>query len=238
MSAEAARGNPAGGGLIAIDGPVASGKSAVGSAIARALGFRFIDTGAMYRALTWLALRRGIDASDGAALAALAASVTLDAGPLPPQGDVAATTIDGVDATPYLRSAPVEQHVSFVSAVQGVRDHLVRRQRELADACAVVVGRDIGTVVLPNADLKVYLDASPETRARRRADQLREQGKPADYGALVTDLRRRDELDSKRAASPLRIASDAVRLVTDDLTLPQTIDRVLALWSARVSSGR
>ncbi len=226
-------GRQAAGGLLAIDGPAASGKSTVGSTIARILDFPFVDTGAIYRALTWLALRRGIDVADGPQLTALAADAQVEVGPLPPEGDVTSIAINGLDATPYLRSAPVERNVSAVSAVAGVREHLIRLQRELANARAVMVGRDIGSVVLPEADLKVYLDASPEARARRRADQLRAQGLPADYEALVADLRRRDHLDSTRAVAPLRMAPDAIHLVTDDLSLAQTIQRVLALWRDR-----
>jgi cytidylate kinase len=217
--------------VIAIDGPAASGKSVVGTTVAARLRYRFYDTGAMYRAVTWLALRRGIDPDDAERLVQLAESVevTVREGHA---GAIEPTTVllDGEDATPHLRDAPVDKSVSFVSRVAGVREALVRIQRELAsDGGVVMAGRDIGTVVLPDADLKVYLDASREVRARRRAEQLREAGLPADVAALVADLARRDGIDSSRAASPLTAAPGAVIINTDDLTLVEVVQRILNL---------
>lgn len=216
---------------IAIDGPAASGKSAVGVALARRLGYRFFDTGAMYRAVTWLALRRGVDAHDAEALTALAdrASIAVrdearDA--IEPTGVV----VDGEDATPHLRDPDVEANVSLVSRVPGVRAALVRIQRELAAAGGVVMaGRDIGSVVLPEAGLKIYLDASREVRARRRAAQMRQAGIEPDFDALMADLARRDGIDSRRQASPLTAAADAVIINTDTLPIEEVVRRIEAL---------
>jgi cytidylate kinase len=216
---------------ISIDGPAASGKSAVGVALARRLGYRFFDTGAMYRAVTWLALRRHVDTRDAEELAALAdcASIAVrdtsdDA--IEPTGVV----VDGEDATPHLRDPDVEANVSLVSRVPGVRAALVRIQRELAAAGSVVMaGRDIGSVVLPDAGLKIYLDASREVRARRRAAQMREAGLEPDVDALLADLTRRDGIDSSRDASPLTAAADAVIINTDTLPIEEVVRRIEAL---------
>jgi cytidylate kinase len=216
--------------VIAIDGPAASGKSVVGQAVARRLGYRFLDTGAMYRAMTWAALERGIDTSDEAALARLAGGARVDvtegAGPGTPTG----VRVDGADATPHLRSDAVEAHVSLVSRVPAVRAALVRVQRALAAAGAIVMaGRDIGTEVLPDADLKVYLDADTGVRARRRAEELRAAGRPADVAAITSELARRDGIDSTREASPLTAARDAVIIDTGELTVAQVVDRIMEL---------
>ncbi len=217
--------------VIAIDGPAASGKSAVGVALARRLGHRFFDTGAMYRAVTWLALHRGVDVRDGDALTELAERASIAVRETP--GDAmepTGVTVDGEDATPHLRDADVEANVSLVSRVPAVRAALVRIQRELAAAGGVVMaGRDIGSVVLPNAGLKVYLDASREVRARRRAAQMRESGKEPGFDALLADLARRDGIDSSREASPLTAARDAVIINTDTLSIEEVVRRIEAL---------
>jgi cytidylate kinase len=216
---------------IAIDGPAASGKSAVGVALARRLGYRFFDTGAMYRAVTWLALHRHVDARDAQALTSLAdrASITVRDTPgdaIEPTGVV----IDGEDATPHLRDPDVEANVSLVSRVPGVRATLVRIQRELAaEGGVVMAGRDIGSVVLPDAGLKIYLDASREVRARRRAAQMRDAGLEPDFDALLADLTRRDGIDSSRHASPLTAAADAVIINTDTLPIEEVVRRIEAL---------
>ncbi len=218
---------------IAIDGPAASGKSVVGALVAGRIAYRFLDTGAMYRAVTWAALRRGIDAHDARALAALAdglriAVVLGEGDAIEPTGVV----VDGEEATPYLREQGVEDNVSLVSRVEGVRAALVRIQRALAAAGRVVMaGRDIGSVVLPDADLKVYLDASREVRARRREEQLRAAGGEPDFGALLADLARRDGIDSSRAVSPLTAAAGAVIIKTDELSIEQVVARILELAS-------
>jgi len=216
---------------IAIDGPAASGKSVAGSTVAARLGYRFFDTGAMYRAITWLALRRGVDPADGDALARLAESVAIAVREGRP-GTIEPTTVllDGEDATPHLRDDAVEANVSLVSRVPDVRATLVRVQRQLAAKGRVVMaGRDIGSVVLPDADLKVYLDASREVRARRRAAQIRKSGPVANIDDLVADLARRDGIDSRRQTSPLTAAPGAVIINTDDLTLEEVVQRILNL---------
>ncbi|MEX0749686.1 MAG: (d)CMP kinase [Dehalococcoidia bacterium] len=217
--------------MIAIDGPAASGKSAVGVAVATRLGFRFFDTGAMYRAVTWYALRRNIDVHDPHALATLVehASVTVREAPRG-SADATSVRVDGEDATPHLRDSPVEAHVSVVSRVPGVRRALVRIQRELAsDGAVVMAGRDIGTVVLPDADCKIYLDASREVRAQRRRKQILDAGGEADYDDLLADLERRDGIDSSRPASPLTAAPDAVIINTDNLSVDEVVERIVEM---------
>lgn len=219
---------------IAIDGPAASGKSAVGMALARRLSYRFFDTGAMYRAVTWLALHRGIEVHDARALTDLATGAEIDTRSganevIGPTGVV----IDGEDATPHLRDPDVDASVSLVSRVPGVRATLVRIQRELAASGRVVMaGRDIGTVVLPNAKLKIYLDASREVRALRRAMQMREMGLTPDVEALLADLERRDGIDSSREESPLTAARDAVIINADALSIEEVVRRIAALAHA------
>jgi len=185
----------------------------------------------MYRAVTWLALRRGIDPDDPSALAHLADSVTISVREAP--DDIMAPTavlLDGEDATPFLRDAAVEANVSLVSRVPGVRAALVRIQRGLASGGRVVMaGRDIGSVVLPDAGLKVYLDASREVRARRRAAQMQESGFQPDFDALMADLARRDGIDSNRETSPLTAAPGAVIINTDELTIAEVVARILNL---------
>ncbi len=217
--------------VIAIDGPAAAGKTTVGRQVAARLEYPFLDTGAMYRAITWTALHRGVDLSDEEALAELARAARMDLGP-PAPGSIEPATIivDGEDVTEKLRQPEVEAAVSLVSRVAGVRSALVAKQRELAGRHAVVMaGRDIGTVVLPRADLKVYLDASVEERARRRYLELKQLGQDPGERAVLDDLRRRDAIDSQRAQSPLRAAADAIVIDTDGLTLDEVVERVMAL---------
>ena len=213
--------------VIAIDGPVASGKTAVGRLVARRLGFRFLDTGAMYRAVSALALRRGIHPDDEEGLSRLARQVRLLVSQRDGHDQVLA---DGEDLTAELRRPEVEQVVSLVSRVGGVREALVEQQREIARGGGIVMaGRDIGTVVLPHAPLKVFLWASPEERARRRWRELRAQGREASYEEVLAGVHLRDQIDTHRAHSPLRPAPDAHYLDTDHLTLEQVVERVLAL---------
>jgi cytidylate kinase len=199
--------------------------------VAGRLGYRFFDTGAMYRAMTWLALRQGVDVHDGKALGDLAAGATIDV--RASSGESAEPTtvlIGGEDATSHLRDANVEANVSLVSRVPAVRAALVRIQRELAaEGRVVMAGRDIGTVVLPDAGIKVYLDASREVRAERRAGQMRSRGQAADVQALHDDLQRRDSIDSTRETSPLTAAADAVIINTDELSVEEVVRRILHL---------
>ena len=212
---------------MAIDGPVASGKTAVGRLLADRLGFGFLDTGLMYRAVTLEAHCRGISTDDDGALSRLAADMTIEA---VSEGGAQRLLVDGEDVTGQLRDPAVERVVSRVSEVSGVRAALVRRQREMSESAPVVmVGRDIGTVVLPDAGVKVYLEASVEVRARRRHRELEARGDPPPLEQVVDDLTRRDKMDSQRADSPLRAACDAVRIFTDDLDVEGVVERVMGM---------
>jgi cytidylate kinase len=224
--------------VIAIDGPAASGKSTIGRALAHALGLLYLDTGAMYRAVTWLALQRGINPADEAAVTELAAGAAFVFPQLHHAEKVNPPIIvDGHDATGGIREPSVDAWVSVVASYPGVRAALVREQRKIARAQGVVmVGRDIGTVVLPDADLKIFLVASAEERARRRYEERLALGQEADYDEIRRAMERRDQLDTERAHSPLRAAPDAVALDTTGLTIDQVIDRALDL--ARVAAAR
>ena len=198
---------------VAIDGPGSSGKSSVGAAAAREVGYRFCDTGLLYRALTWLAEARGVSVDDSEGLVALVDEVELAADA---DGRLAGVLVDGVDHTADVRAPAVDAAVSAVSAVPEVRAALLQRQRDLAiDGGIVMAGRDIGTVVLPDADLKIYLDASVDERARRRAEERGIRPGSPEAQSILDALRRRDRLDATRAVAPLRIATDA-RIVTTD----------------------
>jgi len=220
--------------IIAIDGPAASGKSTVAKAVARRLGVRHLDTGAMYRAVTWLALERGVSTGDAEALARIAEENPvsfeyLSDGPI---ADV--VRIAGHDVTTAVRTPDVDADVSAVSAVSAVREALVARQRELADARDVVAeGRDIGTVVFPLAEVKVFLTASAQERARRRRIDLAGQGVEVDEAEVQARLERRDAYDSSREVSPLAAAGDATLLDTTGLTVEQVVDAIEALVEAR-----
>ncbi|MBV6393044.1 MAG: Cytidylate kinase [Anaerolineales bacterium] len=217
--------------IIALDGPAASGKTSVGRRLAETLGYLFFDTGIMYRAVTWIALDHDMDAGDEALITQMAQSAQIDIRP-PSQNDGRAcdVIIRGRDVTWDIRSGDVEAKVSAVSAYPGVRKALSEQQRRIGMRGKVVmVGRDIGTVVLPEADLKVYLDASAEERARRRYDELLERGKQADYEDLLKKMIERDRIDSTRAVAPLRPAEDAVVINTDELSEDQVYARVLEM---------
>ena len=221
--------------IIAIDGPAASGKSTIGKRLADELGYLFFDTGVMYRAVTWAALTRGVPMGDERALTALAQQLDIDV--LPPtanDGRQYTVTADGVDVTWTIRTPQVDAAVSTVSAHLGVRAALVPQQRRVAARGPVVmVGRDIGTVVLPDAQLKVYLDASVEERARRRWEEMRRRGEHAEYGDVLAAMRRRDELDSNRGVSPLRAAADAIIVDTTHLDIEQVVERLERLVEAQ-----
>ena len=217
---------------IAIDGPGASGKSAVGRLLARRLGYRFLDTGVMYRALTWFILEQGASPQDEETVGRAAKSARMDVSTAPPDSDEpSSVSVNGRDATPFLARPDVEANVSLVSRLPAVREAMVAIQRWEASRAAgiVVAGRDIGTVVLPDADLKVYLDASPEERARRRQEQAQQRGDAMTQEGVLEELARRDSIDSTREASPLRPAADAVILDTDGLNLEQVVERILAM---------
>ena len=211
---------------VAIDGPVASGKTVVGRALARRMAMRFMDTGTMYRAVTLAALGRGLDTVDGDALTDLARTLDVTLGFEEGEQRI---MVDGADVTDEIRSRDVEAHVSAVSAVSGVRRALVDQQRRIAgadDSGIVVAGRDIGTVVLPDAEVKAYLEASLAVRARRRHDELRRRGERRDLSALTEDVSMRDKIDSERADSPLRPAVDAAIIDTDGLRIDQVVTKI------------
>jgi len=220
---------------ITIDGPAASGKSTIGELLARRLGYLYFDTGVMYRAVTWAALERGISIEDEPAVTALAEQLRIDVTP-PTADDGRQYTVlaDGVDVTWAIRTPEVNASVSPVSAYPGVRRALVAQQRRVAAGGRVVmVGRDIGTVVLPDADLKVYLDAEVEERARRRVREVQARGEEADYEPVLVSMRRRDGIDSSRADSPLRVAEDAIVVDTTDLGIAEVLAEVERLVERR-----
>jgi len=221
---------------IAIDGPAASGKSTVGQALAERLGCLYFDTGVMYRAVTWAALDRSIAVEDEAAVTTLAEALDIEVTEATVDDGRQYTVLaDGVDVTWAIRKRAVDVNVSPVSTYAGVRRALVAQQRRVAAGRAVVmVGRDIGTVVLPDADLKIYLDATVEERARRRWRQLRERGKAADWQEVLDMMRRRDRIDSSRDVAPLRAAEDAVVLDTTTLSVEEVVDEAERLVRARV----
>lgn len=223
--------------VVAVDGPAGTGKSSVSRGLARALGARYLDTGAMYRIVTLAVLRGGIDPADEAAVGATAAEVQLSVGY---DSDVDHCQLDGEDVSVEIRGDEVTQAVSAVSAVPAVRTRLVGLQRALASGpgSVVVEGRDVGTVVLPDADVKIFLTASAETRARRRNDQNVAAGLPDDYDGVLADVRRRDHLDSTRAVSPLRAASDAVVVDTSEMNESEVIAHLLELVKQRSEAVR
>lgn len=216
--------------VIAIDGPSGTGKSSVARDVARRLGARYLDTGAMYRAVTVAALDSGLDPAAADAVAHLAESLRIELATDPALEQV---DLNGRDVTDDIRSAEVSAAVSAVSAVPGVRRLLLEQQRRLAEGLTTVVeGRDIGTVVFPGARLKIYLTADPSARAARRADQLGLVDE-IQIAALAQSLRVRDELDSSRAESPLRPAVDAVVIDSTDLSQEDVVEAILSAVMAR-----
>ena len=216
--------------IIAIDGPAASGKSTLGLSLAKELGYLFFDTGSMYRAITWLALRLDIDLNDEARVTALAEQSQIDIAPASKaDGRVNDILIAGWDVTWETRLPEVDANVSVVSAHRGVRAALSQQQRRIGQRGKVVmVGRDIGTVVLPEADLKIYLDASAEQRAKRRYDEIIARGGVADYNDILGKVIERDHIDSTRDVAPLKAADDAIVLDSDQLNADQVLEKVMA----------
>ena len=207
--------------VVAIDGPAGSGKSTVARAVAERLGLGYLDTGAMYRSVAFAALRSGVDPDDAEIVANLARNIELE---VAPDGVV---TVDGIDATIEIRGPEVTRSVSIVAANPEVRAEMRTRQREWVAqrGGGVMEGRDIGTVVFPDARLKVYLDASPEVRAARRSKEVAD----LSYETVATDLARRDALDQSRTADPLRTADDAIVIDTSDLGVDEIVDRIMEL---------
>jgi cytidylate kinase len=221
---------------IAIDGPAASGKSTVGAALAQQLGYVYFDTGVMYRAVTWAALDRGLDIDDEAAITRLAETIQIDV-TTPSQADGRQCDVccDDVDVTWAIRAPDVDAAVSPVSAYPGVRSAMTAQQRRIGlRGCVIMVGRDIGTVVLPEAPLKIYLDATVEERARRRyrevAARAAARGEHArSYDDILAALRRRDAIDSGRATAPLKPAADAIVIDSTSLDAAQVVAQVKIL---------
>lgn len=221
--------------IIAIDGPAGSGKSTVAKQVARVLGFHYLDTGAMYRCIAWYALENAISLDDAESLAAAARDIPIMFSHEPGNPIASGVSFDGQDVTASIRTREVDKAVSPVSAIPAVRAALVDQQRAIAAHEDIVMeGRDIGTVVFPNADLKVFLTASPEERARRRALQNEERGVgETDPAILLADIVARDEADSSRATSPLKAADDAVELDTTAKSIEEVTDEIVGLARER-----
>lgn len=212
--------------IVAIDGGVASGKSVVGKRVAEALGLPFVDSGLMYRAVTKLAAERGIDPSDSETLTELAKSVEM-------RVDGERVWADGVELTKGIFDADHMAALPRISAIAGVREALVAQQRRLGQGGVVMAGRDIGTVVFPNADHKFFLTASLEEKVRRRAAQYEKRGEQVDPEAMRIEVEARDRVDTERAVAPLRPAPDAIVIDTDDLDIDQVVDVILRIIGER-----
>ena len=211
---------------IAVDGPSGAGKSTLAKLLAKELGFLYVDTGAIYRTVGLKACREGVDPEDGAAVTALlpGLNIELKYG----EDGLQHMYLDGEDVTDAIRRHEISRYASCVSAIPAVRDFLLERQRELARTHDVIMdGRDIGTVVLPRADVKIFLTASPEDRARRRFEELRQRGQEADYDTVLRDVIQRDERDTRRSAAPLRRAEDALLVDTTGNSLEESLGVLL-----------
>jgi CMP/dCMP kinase len=210
---------------IAIDGPAASGKSTLGCNLAHELGYICLDTGIMYRAVTWKALERAIDPADEAAVSALAGTIQIDVTPPTLQdGRSFDVIVDGQDVTHAIRKPEVEAWVSPVAAYPGVRRAMTDQQRRIGRRGKIImVGRDIGTVVLPDADLKIFLVASLAERARRRYEERRQRGETVSLAEITANLQRRDEIDSTRDVAPLKQAEDAYVLDSEGMNIEEVL---------------
>jgi CMP/dCMP kinase len=216
--------------IIAIDGPSGAGKGTVARAVAAALEYRHIDSGAMYRAVGWKALRDGVPLDDEEVVARLATASRIEVAP--------AVTIDGIDVSRAIRTPEIDRAAAAVARMPNVRTVLVERQRRLGvDGGVVMEGRDIGSVVFPHADVKIYLDATPEERARRRAADPAHSGGPTAVADVVTALAARDELDRTRPTSPLKVAPDAIRIDTTGKPVSQVVEEVLKEVKKKMANG-
>ncbi len=214
--------------IIAMDGPAGVGKSTVGGLVAKSLGYKFINTGEMYRALTWRALEDGVDLDDHEAVVALAKRLTWEFKPVEEGGITLKTFLDGVPVTGQIREERVSVNSSRVAANPGVRKFLSKLQRDLGEDGAIVMeGRDITTHVFPDADVKIYLDASPEERATRRHRQLKAAGQEADRNAILAAILKRDLNDIKREINPLKQAEDALVIDSTRMTMHEVAEKIL-----------
>lgn len=214
--------------VIAMDGPAGVGKSTVGGLVAKSLGYKFINTGEMYRALTWKGLEQGVDLNDHEAVLGLAKSISWEFKPVEEGGTTLKTYIDGQGVTQQIREEKVSVNSSLVAGNPGVRKFLSKLQRELGEGGSIVMeGRDITTNVFPDADVKIYLDASPEERADRRYRQLKAAGQEADRDKILAAILKRDLNDLKREINPLKQAPDALVIDSTKLTLHQVADKIL-----------
>lgn len=210
--------------IIAIDGPAGSGKSTVSKLIAKRLGLIYIDTGAMYRALTLKAMRQGLDLEDGSALTELARTTKIEL----KDKDSLHVFLDGVDVSVPIRTPEVTANVRYIARTPGVRQEMVKLQRAMGKKSGgVLEGRDIGTVVFPDADYKFYLDANPEERAKRRLKDLVELGRQTKVEDVKKDIVERDESDIKRAVGALKVAGDAIVIDTTSLSIDEVVDRLI-----------
>jgi len=226
--------------VIAIDGPAASGKSTIGHLLANQLHYLYLDTGSMYRTVTLAALKASVDLTDEEEVTQLARQIEMEIEPFAGETDGRQYTVllNGTDVTWEIRSPAVDADVSLVSSYSGVRQEMVRRQRQYCQRGQVVmIGRDIGTVVIPDAPVKLYITASPEERARRRWLDRKELGDTAGYEAILADVNRRDRFDSGRQVSPLRVANDAIFIDNTDRSPDDILNEILNLIQERISDG-
>ena len=225
--------------IIAMDGPAGVGKSTIGGLLAKSLGYQFINTGEMYRALTWKALEQGVDLDDLDAVLALARKIKWEFKPIEDGGTTLKTFIDGAPVTMQIREERVSVNSSRVAANPGVRKFLSKLQRDLGEEGAIVMeGRDITTHVFPDADAKIYLDASPEERASRRYRQLKAAGQEADRAAILSAILKRDLNDLKREINPLKQAPDALVIDSTHLTMHQVAEKILRHVRREAKNGR
>ena len=221
---------------IAIDGPAGAGKSTVAQLVAQEVGYLYIDTGAMYRAATLLVIRAGIALDRHRSIAELIRHATIELLPANVHSKKISVFLNNEDVSVEIRRKEVTSAVSAVSSVMLVRELLVEKQRKLAQPGGVILdGRDIGTVVMPDADLKIFLTASPKIRARRRHEELLAAGEVVDFDTILNEIVERDRKDSNRAIAPLRQAQDAIMILTDNMSIAQVVDTIIKLGDKRVS---